>query len=74
MTPEEFMQEDEDIPTCEEMGENWEEDLLMSRNAETEDGLTEEPSVIAEAPRLLRMFDELNEKGMVDLVPAIDNV
>ena len=73
MTPEEFMQEDEDIPTCEEMGENWEEYLLMSRNAEQRNlpSLEKQRHV---PPILLRMFDELNEKGMVDLVPAIDNV
>ena len=73
MTQEEFMQEDEDIPTCEEMGENWEEYLLMSRNAEQRNlpSLEKQRHV---PPILLRMFDELNEKGMVDLVPAIDNV
>jgi len=58
----------------------------MSKVAETEDDLTEEPSIIGEATpcaikshkEALRMFDELKqyccEKGMVDLVPAIDNV
>mgnify|MGYP007133225836 CR=1 FL=1 len=68
MTPEEFMQVDEDIPTCEEMGESWDEDLLMSRVAETEDDLTEEPSIIGEATpcvimshqEALRMFDEFD--------------
>ena len=66
MTPEEFMQLDEDIPTCEEMEESWDEDLLMSRVAETEDDLTEEPSIIGEATikshqEALRMFDEFDE-------------
>ena len=28
MASEEFMQVDEDIPTCEEMGENWEEEKI----------------------------------------------